>query len=195
MSVSINIWLRWSLIAACKTFSCGRHTLSCSLGDLIPDQGSNRSPLHWEHGVLVTRPPRKSLGHFVVFWFFFFTKFSITVVMAFILVKVKILFRFAKTGAKVCVQLLSRVRLCDPVDCRLLCPWNFPGKNTVVGCHFLLHWIFPTWGSNLRLLAGTFLTTAPPSGRTWTFRTGVPKALLQSSGGSSIFRPHTSFTV
>ena len=21
---------------------------------------------------------------------------------------------------------------------RLLCPWNFPGKNTAVGCHFLL---------------------------------------------------------
>ena len=22
---------------------------------------------------------------------------------------------------------------------RLLCPWDFPGKNTEVGCHFLLH--------------------------------------------------------
>ena len=109
-------------------------------------------------------------------------KFSITVVMAFFLVKVKILFRFAKTGAKVCVQLLSRVRLCDPVDCRLLCPWNFPGKNTVVGCRFLLHWIFPTRGSNLHLLAGRFLTTAPPSGRTWTFRTGGLKPYCSHQG-------------
>ena len=25
---------------------------------------------------------------------------------------------------------------------RLLCPWNFPGKNTGVGCHFLLQGIF-----------------------------------------------------
>ena len=25
----------------------------------------------------------------------------------------------------------------EPV--RLLCPWDFPGKNTEVGCHFLLH--------------------------------------------------------
>ena len=25
---------------------------------------------------------------------------------------------------------------------RLLCPWNFPGKSTGVGCHFLL----PLWG-------------------------------------------------
>ena len=28
--------------------------------------------------------------------------------------------------------------LCDPMDCRLLCPWDFPGKNTEVDCHFLL---------------------------------------------------------
>ena len=39
----------------------------------------------------------------------------------------------------------------DPIA-RLLCPWNFPGKNTGVGCHFLLHRIFPTQGSNLSLL-------------------------------------------
>ena len=32
---------------------------------------------------------------------------------------------------------------------RLLCPWNFPGKNTEVGCHFLLQGIFPSQGSNL----------------------------------------------
>ena len=35
---------------------------------------------------------------------------------------------------------------------RLLCPWNFPGKNTSVGCHFLLQGIFPTQGSNLWFL-------------------------------------------
>ena len=32
---------------------------------------------------------------------------------------------------------------------RILCPWDFPGKNTGVGFHFLLHGIFPTQGSNL----------------------------------------------
>jgi len=26
---------------------------------------------------------------------------------------------------------------------RLLCPWNFPGKNPGMGCHFLLQGIFP----------------------------------------------------
>ena len=35
---------------------------------------------------------------------------------------------------------------------RLLCPWDFPGKNTRVGCHFLLQGISPTQGSDLHLL-------------------------------------------
>ena len=35
---------------------------------------------------------------------------------------------------------------------RLLRPWDFPGKNTGVGCHFLLQAIFPTQGLNLGLL-------------------------------------------
>ena len=35
---------------------------------------------------------------------------------------------------------------------RLLCLWDFPGKNTGVGSHFLLQGIFPTQGSNPRLL-------------------------------------------
>ena len=34
---------------------------------------------------------------------------------------------------------------------RFLCPWDFPGKSTGVGCHFLLQAIFPTQGSNLGL--------------------------------------------
>ena len=38
------------------------------------------------------------------------------------------------------------------VATRLLCPWDFPGKNTGVDCHFLLQGIFPTQGSNPGLL-------------------------------------------
>ena len=41
----------------------------------------------------------------------------------------------------------------DPMDCSLLLhPWDFPGKSTGVGCHFLLQGIFPTQGSNPGLL-------------------------------------------
>ena len=35
---------------------------------------------------------------------------------------------------------------------RLLCPWDFPGKNPGVICHFLLQGIFPTQGLNPSLL-------------------------------------------
>ena len=35
---------------------------------------------------------------------------------------------------------------------RLLCPWNFSGSNTGVGCHLLLLGIFQTQGFNQRLL-------------------------------------------
>ena len=45
-----------------------------------------------------------------------------------------------------CAQLLSDARL-SVMDCSpsgLLCSWDFPGKNTGMGCHFLLQGIFPT---------------------------------------------------
>ena len=35
---------------------------------------------------------------------------------------------------------------------RLLCRWDSPGKNTRVGCYFLLQGIFPTQGLNPHLL-------------------------------------------
>ena len=67
------------------------------------------------------------------------------------------------------VQLLSHVSFSTPwtVAARLLSPWVFRGKNTGVGCRFLLQGIFPTQGSNLSLLhllalAGGFFTTEPP---------------------------------
>ena len=34
---------------------------------------------------------------------------------------------------------------------RFFCPWDFPGKNTRVGSHFLLQGIFPTQGLNSHL--------------------------------------------
>ena len=39
---------------------------------------------------------------------------------------------------------------CSPT--RLLRPWNSPGRNTGVGCHFLLQGIFVFQGLNLGLL-------------------------------------------
>ena len=34
---------------------------SCSMQDLVPEQGSNPGPLHWECAILATGPPGKSL--------------------------------------------------------------------------------------------------------------------------------------
>ena len=70
---------------------------------------------------------------------------------------------------RVHTQSLSHVRLfATPwtVACRLLCPWNFAGKITGVGCHFLLQGIFLTQGLNPCLLCllhwqVDFFTTAP----------------------------------
>ena len=35
-------------------------------------------------------------------------------------------------------SLQSFLTLCDSIDGRLPHPWDSPGKNTGVGCHFLL---------------------------------------------------------
>ena len=50
----------------------------------------------------------------------------------------------------VCVSHLIMSNSLQPP--RLLCPWDSPGKNTGVGCHFLLQGIFPTQILNPSLL-------------------------------------------
>ena len=53
--------------------------------------------------------------------------------------------RKAQEGGDICI-------LCNPMDTRLLHPWDFLGKSPGVGCHFLFQGIFPTQGSNPGLL-------------------------------------------
>ena len=48
---------------------------------------------------------------------------------------------YYRSNKNVCA-VLSRVRL----FCKPLCPWDFPGKNVGMGCHFLLQEIFPIQG-------------------------------------------------
>ena len=57
-----------------------------------------------------------------------------------------------------CVISYSVQTLCDPLDCSLLCPWDFPGKNTGVACHFLIQPASPLSPA----LVGGFFTTEPP---------------------------------
>ena len=54
-----------------------------------------------------------------------------------------------------CASHLVLYALCDPMDCSPAgssVHGDSPGKNTGVGCHFLLQGIFLTQGSNLGLL-------------------------------------------
>ena len=59
----------------------------------------------------------------------------------------------------------SYLTLCDPMDyvypARFLCPWDSPGKNTGVNCHFLPQGNFPTQGSNLGRLQADSLPSEP----------------------------------
>ena len=57
------------------------------------------------------------------------------------------------------------LRPCGWQPARLLCPWDFPGENTGVGCPFFLQRIFLTQGLKPCLLcllawAGGFFTTS-----------------------------------
>ena len=49
--IYLFIWLPWVLVVACGIFSCG-------IQDLVA--WPNLGPLHWEHRLLTTGPPRKS---------------------------------------------------------------------------------------------------------------------------------------
>ena len=69
---------------------------------------------------------------------------------------------FMRQIVNVCAWAQLYLTLCDPhglYPTRLLCPWNFLGKNIGVGWHFLLQEIFPiaspVWTSG-------FFTAVPP---------------------------------
>ena len=51
-----------------------------------------------------------------------------------------------------CSVMSYSLRLHGLQPARLLCPWNFPGKDTGVVCHFLLQGICPAQGWKLHFL-------------------------------------------
>ena len=56
------------------------------------------------------------------------------------------------TGVLVAQSCPTLLRTHGQHPTRCLCLWDSPGKNTGMGCHFLLQGIFLTQGSSLRLL-------------------------------------------
>ena len=57
-----------------------------------------------------------------------------------------------KILGSVCARMFSCIQFFETPWTVLLCPCDFPTKNTGVGCHFILQWIFPTQGLNPCLL-------------------------------------------
>ena len=89
-----------------------------------------------------------SVGHL----YFFLWKISLAVLCPFLISFFYIEVYHCCLVAKSCLTLLQSHGL----KTRLLCPWDFPGKNTRVDCHFLRdQTLFPA-------LTGRFFTTEPP---------------------------------
>ena len=67
------------------------------------------------------------------------------------------------TGNSGVLQSMGSQRVAHDWATELKCPWDFPGKNTGEGCHFLLQRIVPTQGSNpascISCIAGGFFTS------------------------------------
>ena len=90
-----------------------------------------------------------------------------------------------------CIQLskFTNVNLRFVASMGLLCLWDSPGKNTGVGCHALFQGIFPTQGSNPRILClphwqeGSSLPLAPPEQQ-------ATKCILRLQGPVEAPQPH-----
>ena len=102
--------------------------------------------------------------------------------------------------------MLSHVRLCDPIatvssvrgtlqphglwPARLLCPWNFPGKNPGTSCHFLLLGIlYAGIEPGSPASAGRFFTTSAA----WQVQLHV--AQIINIGTAGFVYDHTNITL
>ena len=88
----------------------------------------------------------------------------------------------------------------------LLCPWDFPGKNTRVGCHFLLQESSrsrdQTCISRLSCIVDKFFIAEPPFWKHWgenqflcLFQVLVAVGILWFVALSSVFKVHTSLSI
>ena len=89
----------------------------------------------------------------------------------------------------------SCLALCDPMDCSLPSSsvhGDSPGKNTGVGCHALLHRVFPTQGSNpgfLALQADSFTMLATREAQEYCSGKPIPPSGELSNPGLKLGSP------
>ena len=101
----------------------------------------------------------------------------------------------ANLETKLLLSRFSRVQLCATPwlqPTRLLCPWDSPGKNTGVGCHFLLQCMKVESESEVTQLCPTLSNpmdcSLPGSSIHWIFRATVLEwGAIAFSGDLTIF--------
>ena len=120
------------------------------------------------------------------------------------IVKQSIFFPFRCLWGILCSDIQLCLTLCDPMDCSL--PSSsvngiFPGKNTGVGCYFLLQGLFPTQGLNPvpwvscfdRQIAWAFLVKNPPAlWETWVRSLGWEDPMEKEWLPAPVFWPGES---
>ena len=129
------------------------------LQGIIPTQESNLHLLcllHWQVGSLPLLPPGKPHYLCVVQQTFIYETFALLPPCQ--LSSPPLKSQISILSSRECYYMLSHFIMSKIFQthglwpARLLCPWEFPGKNAGVGCHFFFQGIVPTQGSNLCLL-------------------------------------------
>ena len=168
-SAAVERWLLtavagflWSRLQGLWASLVVAHELTCTMArGIFLDQGMNLC-LHWQANSL---PPShkgspKHSNHFAalnLFCFFFLQTF----------VNREMVESKSHIHCDVCSVVSDSLPAHRLQPTRLLCPWDFPDKDTGVGCHFHLQGIFLTQESNLPLLCllhwqADSLPLAPP---------------------------------
>ena len=106
-----------------------------------------------------------------------------------------------KNGAMLCLVAQLYPTLCQPMDCSppgSSVHGDSPGHNTGLGCHALLHRIFPTQGSNqVSCIAGWFFLSAelPRKPQNWRhyLNPGLSKLLYPWSHNCGFRKSNTLF--
>ena len=109
--------------------------------------------LHWKHRVLTTGPPENSYK----------SNYAVQC-------------HKSKWNKELVTQ--SCPTLCDPMECSPpgSSPWVSPGKNTGMGCHFLLQGIFPPWDwTRVSRIAGRLFID-------WATREAICQLYLNKTG-------------
>ena len=84
-------------------------------------------------------------------WSRYWEKMTKILLFWFSYMKIQSELNYRLTCVRACSDVYNSLRSYELMPTRLLCPWEFPGMDTGMGCHFLFQTIFPTQGSSPHL--------------------------------------------